>query len=78
MRVTSKGQVTIPQAIREELGLHPGTDVEFGVEGDAATLRRVDGRSRGQALVAQLRERGGRARSTGMTTDEIMALTRGE
>ena len=29
MRITSKGQVTIPQHIREELGLHPNTEVEF-------------------------------------------------
>ena len=32
MRITSKGQVTIPQDIRERLGLLPNTDVEFAVE----------------------------------------------
>lgn len=78
MRVSTKGQVTIPQQIREELGLEPGTDVEFEVDGNEARLRRADGLSRGAAMVARLRERGGRARTTGMTTDEIMALTRGE
>jgi AbrB family looped-hinge helix DNA binding protein len=78
MRISSKGQVTIPQEIREQLGLLPGTEVEFSIDGNAASVRRVDGLSRGQALVARLRERGARARTTGMTTDEIMALTRGE
>ena len=78
MRVSSKGQVTIPLAVREALGLTPGTEVEFEVDGDCARLRRVDGLSRGAAVVARLRERGARARTSGMTTDEIMALTRGE
>jgi AbrB family looped-hinge helix DNA binding protein len=31
VRLTSKGQVTIPQEFREKLGLHPGTEVEFDV-----------------------------------------------
>lgn len=78
MRVSTKGQVTIPLPIREQLGLDPGTEVEFELDGDSARLRRVDGLSRGAAIVAHLRERGARARTTGMTTDEIMALTRGE
>ena len=38
MRITSKGQVTIPQHIREELGLHPNTEVEFKIERGRATL----------------------------------------
>jgi AbrB family looped-hinge helix DNA binding protein len=78
MRVSTKGQVTIPLAIRERLGLDPGTEVEFELDGNAVRLRRVDGLSRGAAIVAHLRERGTKARTTGMTTDEIMALTRGE
>lgn len=78
MRISTKGQVTIPLEIRERLGLVPGTEVEFEVDGNSARLRRVDGLSRGAALVARLRERGATAQTTGMTTDEIMALTRGE
>jgi len=39
MRLTSKGQVTIPQEIRERLGLMPRTEVEFEVEGDAVRIR---------------------------------------
>ncbi len=74
MRVTTKGQVTIPQEIRERLAIHPGTEVEFTVEGNAVKLVPAQrGRGRGMRLVERLR---GRA-TVRMTTDEIMALTRG-
>lgn len=73
MRLTSKGQVTIPIAIRERLGLRPGTVVEFGIEDNAVTIRKAtNGAGRGRQLVERLR---GRATAT-LTTDEIMALTR--
>jgi AbrB family looped-hinge helix DNA binding protein len=74
MRVTTKGQVTIPLEIRERLSIHAGTEVEFTVEGNAVKLVPT-GRSqaRGRQLVGRLR---GRA-TVRMTTDEIMALTRG-
>jgi AbrB family looped-hinge helix DNA binding protein len=73
MRLTSKGQVTIPQAIRERLGLFPNTEVEFEIDGDAVRIRRArDSRSRGRDLVGRMRGRAG----TRMTTDEILALTR--
>lgn len=75
MRLTEKGQVTIPQAVRQLLGLRPGDEVEFVVEGDAARLvRHPSEPSRGKRLVAHLRG-GGDIR---LSTDEIMALTRGE
>jgi AbrB family looped-hinge helix DNA binding protein len=76
MRITSKGQVTIPIEIREKLGLMPNTDVEFEVEGRTVRLVRAPSKrapSRGEALVARLR---GTAKVR-MTTDEILALTRG-
>jgi AbrB family looped-hinge helix DNA binding protein len=74
MRITAKGQVTIPVEIRQRLGLLPDTEVEFEVVGGAVRIRRAArGSSRGRALVARLR---GRA-TTKMSTDEIMALTRG-
>jgi AbrB family looped-hinge helix DNA binding protein len=73
VRITSKGQVTIPIEIRERLGLLPGTEVEFKVEGDAARLTRAKhAPGRGRTIVDRLR---GRATS-GLSTDEIMALTR--
>ena len=74
MKVTTKGQVTIPLEIRERLSIHPGTDVEFAVEGNVVRLvpaRR--GQVRGKRVVERLR---GQA-TVRMTTDEIMALTRG-
>jgi AbrB family looped-hinge helix DNA binding protein len=78
MRITSKGQVTIPQDIRERAGLLPNTEVEFRLDGDVVTLiKSVQARrpTRGQLLVEHLgRHRG----HITMSTDEIMALTRGE
>jgi AbrB family looped-hinge helix DNA binding protein len=75
VKITTKGQVTIPQHIRERLGLLPNTEVEFEIRDDVVLLRKArGGRRRGRTLVARMR---GRA-DTGLTTDEIMALTRGE
>ncbi|MGH7805565.1 MAG: AbrB/MazE/SpoVT family DNA-binding domain-containing protein [Candidatus Binatia bacterium] len=75
MRITSKGQVTIPIEIRERLGLLPETEVEFAVDGSAVRIRRARAsKGRGARLVERMRGRG----SVRMTTDEIMALTRGE
>jgi AbrB family looped-hinge helix DNA binding protein len=75
MRITSKGQVTIPIAIRHRAGLLPGAEVEFTVRGRAVILRRQKTPTRrGAGLIASLR---GTARR-GLTTDDIMALTRGE
>ena len=77
MRITSKGQVTIPQAFREKAGLLPGTEVEFELEGDSVRIRRAQepiAPGRGARIVARLRSAGKLA----MTTDEIMALMRGE
>lgn len=73
MRITSKGQVTIPQRIRQKLGLHPNTEVRFEITGNAARIRRVRGTAgRGERLVAHLKGRG----TVQMSTDEILALTR--
>jgi len=75
MKVTTKGQVTIPQEIRERLGIYPGTEVQFRIEGKAVTMTPVRraGR-RGQRAIDRLR---GKA-TVRLTTDEIMAMTRGE
>jgi AbrB family looped-hinge helix DNA binding protein len=76
MRVTSKGQVTIPVEIRERLGLLPDSEVEFVVEGNAVRIRKAARgrkRGRGRSIVERLR---GKATSR-MTTDQIMAMTRG-
>ena len=78
MRITSKGQVTIPQAVRERHGLLPGTEVEFVDDGCEVRLRNIKGtKRRGRRLVEHLRARAA-STSSRLSTDEIMALTRGE
>ena len=77
MRLTTKGQVTVPQDIRQKLGLLPNTEVEFDIVGDSVRIRKVRGASsRGQRLLDLMRA--APKPKTGMTTDELMALTRGE
>lgn len=79
MKITSKGQVTIPQAVREQAGLHPHSEVEFEVlaNGDVV-IRPV------QSAVSGVREAFCRVRGSanavqfkGMGTDEFMAFLRG-
>jgi AbrB family looped-hinge helix DNA binding protein len=73
MRVTEKGQVTIPKDLRDALGIGAGTEVEFERDDDAVVIRKVsDGPTRGGQLAKRLRGRG----DVALTTDEIMALTR--
>jgi len=75
MRVTSKGQVTIPIAIRTQLDIGPDTEVEFGVVGNVVELRKVAGSARrGRRVLDRLLE----TRYSGPTTAELMALTRGD
>lgn len=74
MRITSKGQVTIPARIRESAGLLPNTEVAFEYDGDTVRIYRVtskEGLGRGHDVIRHLR---GTSNVT-MTTDEIMALT---
>lgn len=78
MRITTKGQVTIPQTIRERAGFLPGTDLEFtiGDDGVVRVVRRGD-QPENPALTAAIARLRGKA-DTGLSTDRIMALTRGE
>lgn len=72
--VTSKGQVTIPKPVRERLGIQPGNAVDFELAADGrVVLVKVDGRP-GVSRFEVLRGRAG----PGLSTDEIMALTRRE
>jgi AbrB family looped-hinge helix DNA binding protein len=84
MRVTSKGQVTIPKAVRDKLGIAPGTDVGFSEKGALIVLNHeevIQGESRGERIARKLVEFGRMARKEGwlndLTTDEIMEITRG-
>lgn len=79
MRITSKGQVTIPQAIREAAGFLPETEVEFIWDGEFVHLVKADAPrkpTRGQRAVEMLQH--SNADFGGMSTDEIMAFLRGD
>ncbi|MDR3671622.1 MAG: AbrB/MazE/SpoVT family DNA-binding domain-containing protein [Holophaga sp.] len=76
MRITSKGQVTIPIDIREKAGLLPNTEVMFEFDGTSVRIFQAppSGKeSRGGLLLRRLRG----SATVQMTTDEIMAVTRG-
>ncbi len=77
--MTSKGQVTIPQEIRERFGFMPETEIDFVIDDEQGRVYIVQlddprKKTRGELLVEHLERH---ARPGGMTTDEIMALTRG-
>ncbi len=72
--VTSKGQVTIPKPVRDRLGIKPGNAVEFQLAPDGRVVLVKVGAHRPASRFEALRGRAGR----GLSTDEIMALTRGE
>lgn len=74
-KITAKGQVTIPQEIRERFGFVPDTEVDFVVRGKSVEIVKTAsprGETRGAKIVRRLR---GRA-TVKLSTDEIMALTR--
>ena len=74
MKVTAKGQVTIPQELRERFELGPGVEVEIVAAEDGALVRRAPAGGSGRRLVEQLRDRA----DAGLSADEILQLTRGE
>lgn len=80
MRVTAKGQVTIPIELREKFGIVPESEVEFGCIGNKITIQKAKPRkgkmSRGERIVARAIANKGTA-NTDLTTDQIMAWTRG-
>ena len=74
-KVTSKGQVTIPKPVRDHLGIVPGSEVEFRrAEDGGIVLERAGMTRREPSRFAKARGSAG----PGMTTDELMALLRGE
>ncbi len=76
MRITSKGQVTIPQAVREKAGFLPNTEVDFVFRrGEVVIVKGKKGAAtRGDRLIATMR----RARTIGLSADELLEMTRGE
>ena len=74
MRVTTKGQVTIPQHIREKLGITPATEIDFIEQGERVFLVKRKGKNAAIRKFTKLRG----VATVKMTTDEIMALTRSD
>ena len=79
MRVTEKGQVTIPKDIRDRLNIGPGSEVDFVADGRGARLIVVSG---GKAAMpddfeAWLKSRSGTFDTGGMTGDEYVEWLRG-
>jgi len=72
MTVTEKGQVTIPLAVREALGIRPACHVEFQVVGDHAILRKVAEQDEVAERLLRYRD----SADAGMSTEQILALTR--
>jgi AbrB family looped-hinge helix DNA binding protein len=73
--VTSKGQVTIPKPVRDHLGIVPGSQVEFRRADDGSiVIEKAEAPAQPPSRLASLRGHAGR----GMSTDEIMALLRGD
>lgn len=65
--VTSKGQVTIPKSVRDELGITPGCQVRFDLENGRVVLRREIQRAAIERWRGYLK-----ADNPGLTTDDLM------
>lgn len=81
MRVTEKGQVTIPQNVRRRLGILPGSEVEFAFVEDGALLRLVardtdQEHSEAQDLLDHIRRHKGAMDLRGKTADEFYRMLR--
>lgn len=74
MKVTSKGQVTIPVEFRNEYGFLPHSDLEWVRGKEGLILKRKESSHRGEGLIMHI---AGTA-TVKMNTDEIMRLTRGD
>ncbi|MCT7377899.1 AbrB/MazE/SpoVT family DNA-binding domain-containing protein [Chelativorans salis] len=72
--VTAKGQVTIPKPVRDLLGIAPGSKVDFRRAADGSVVLVLADEKRPTSRFARLRGHAGK----GLSTEAIMALTRGE
>ena len=72
--VTSKGQVTIPKPVRDHLGIVPGSKVAFRRAADGSVIIE---KATGMSQPSRFAELVGIA-GPGPSTDEVMAMTRGE
>jgi AbrB family looped-hinge helix DNA binding protein len=79
MRVTEKGQVTIPKEVRDRLGITPGSEVEFVADDKGARLVLIAGNKSRDPVNFEdwLKSVGGSFDTNGMTTDDYMEWLRG-
>ena len=81
MRVTEKGQVTIPKKIRDRLGINPGSEVDFVPDREGARLVLVKDEAPEERRAASIREWAdsvaGIIDLEGMTADEYFEWIRG-
>lgn len=79
MRVTEKGQVTIPKEIRDRLGIIPGSDVDFVADEKGARLVVLSGQGNrsNEDFESWINSVSGTLDTGGMTTDEYMEWLRG-
>ena len=78
MKVTVKGQVTIPVSIRERFGLNPGTEVEFVAADGVLQVRRRKSQELSTSRSELWLAKAAGSAKTDLTTDQLMAITRGE
>lgn len=72
--VTAKGQVTIPKPVRDLLGIVPGSKVDFRRGADGSVILKRSDEAPEPTRFEKLRGHAGQ----GLSTDAILALTRGE
>ena len=75
MKISRKGQVTIPQPLRRKFGLLPNTEVAFEEADGCVLIRPVLGK---RAVIEERLRRARGIADGGLSTDEVMRLTRGE
>lgn len=74
MKITSKGQVTIPQDIRERHSFYPHSEIQFKEEGDRVYIIKTDVPSVKEGPFDYVK---GRATAS-LSTEDIMKLTRSD
>ncbi len=80
MRMTSKGQVTIPKSVREKLGVGPGSNVGFEEKGGLIVVINEESKvaeNSAELMIRHMVEFGRKAKRIPMTDKELMELTRG-
>lgn len=78
MKVTVKGQITIPISLRERFGLNPGTEVEFVASEGVLLVKPRKRNSKSPSASERWLTKAAGSAKPGISTDELMALTRGE